>query len=70
VIPSATTFVRPFRSTPSSINTANRTSSRRRWISASKFSRVRATNWRLTADFELERASASICSPTGSWTRR
>ena len=32
--------------------------------------RMRATNCRLTADFELERASASTCSPTGSWVRR
>jgi len=69
VIPSATTLVRPFRSIPSIIITASRTSSRRRLISASRFSRVRATNSRLTADFDVERASASTSAPTGSRVR-
>jgi hypothetical protein len=38
-------------------------------MSASRFSRVLATNSRLTADFEVERASASTASPTGSCVR-
>ena len=33
-------------------------------------SRVRCTNVRDTADFDVERASCSTASPTGSWTRR
>src|SRR5215210_501443 len=69
VIPSATTFVRPLSSIPSIISTARRTSSRRRPISAARFSAVRATNSRLTADFEVERDSCSSSSPTGSWVR-
>ena len=58
---------------PSIIITAKRTSSSRRLKSASRFSRMRATNSRLTADFDVERASASTSSPTGSrvrWKRR
>jgi hypothetical protein len=69
VIPSATTFVRPLSSIPSIIITANLTSSRRRLMSESRFSRVRATNSRLTADFEVERDSCSTPSPTGSRVR-
>jgi hypothetical protein len=70
VIPRATTFVRPLSSMPSIIITARRTSSSRRLISASRFSRVRETNVRLTADFDVERASASTSVPTGSRVRR
>jgi len=69
VIPNATTLVRPFSSIPSIIITARRTSSRRRLISASRFSRVLATNSRDTADFDVDRARASTCSPTGSRVR-
>jgi len=58
------------RSIPSIIITARRTSSRRRTISASRFSRVLATNSRDTDDFDVDRASASTCSPTGSRVRR
>jgi hypothetical protein len=68
VMPSATTLVRPLRSIPSIISTAKRTSSRRRDISASRFSRVRATNSRETAEREVERATASTSAPTGSRT--
>jgi hypothetical protein len=60
-------------SIPSIIITASRTSSSCRLISATRFSRVRATNSRLTAYFEAERASASTSAPTGSrvrWKRR
>jgi hypothetical protein len=73
VMPSATTLVRPLRSMPSIIMTARRTSPSRRLMSASRFSRVRATNSRLTTDFDVERACASTSSPTSSrvrWKRR
>jgi hypothetical protein len=62
-------FVRPFKSIPSIISTAKWTSSRRRLISTSRFSRFLATNSRLTADFDVERACASTFSPTGSRVR-
>jgi hypothetical protein len=55
VIPSATTFVRPFRSIPSSISTARRTSSSRRAINASRLSCVRAMNALEFADFDADR---------------
>jgi hypothetical protein len=70
VIPRQTTFVRPLSSMPSSIKTASRTSSRRRVISSASASRVCSTKARETADFDVERASCSTCSPTGSWVRR
>jgi hypothetical protein len=69
VIPSATTFVRSFRAIPSIISTARRTSSSRRDISSTSVSRVRATNWRLIADFDVDRASRSTSVPTGSCVR-
>jgi hypothetical protein len=56
-------------SMPSSISTARRTSSSGRLMSSSRCSRVLETNARLTADFEVERASSSISSPTGSPVR-
>ena len=68
----------PCSSIPSSIITARRTSSRRRLISASRFSRVRATNSRLTADFDVDRAwrldlaadRLAACARTGASRRR
>jgi len=57
LIPSATTFVRPFRSIPSIIIAASRTSSRRRAISAASCSRVRPTNARDAADLLAERSA-------------
>ncbi len=69
VIPKATMFVRPFKSMPSSIKTARRTSSRRRAISSPSAWRVRAINVREIADFETPRALPEISSPTGSWVR-
>jgi hypothetical protein len=69
-MPSATTLVRPFRSIPSSISTARRTSSSPRAISSPSASRVRATNVRETADLLVERACCSTSVPTGSCTRR
>jgi hypothetical protein len=69
VMPSATTLVRPFKAMPSIIITAGRTSSSRRVMSASRFSRVRETNSRDTADFDVDRACASTSSPTGSRVR-
>ena len=78
VIPSATTFVRPFSSIPSSISTASRTSSRRRLISASRFSRVRATNCaadrrlrrRARPRLDLARRPAPGCADSGASRRR
>ena len=61
VIPSATMFVRPFNSIPSSISTARRTSSRRRDINSPSALRVRSTNAREIDDFEVERARCSTC---------
>ena len=69
VIPSATMFVRPFSSIPSSIITASLTSSRRRLISSSSATRVRSTNARDTDDFDVERALVSTPVPTGSCVR-
>src|SRR4051812_13911297 len=48
-IPNATTQQRPLSSIPSSISTARRRSSSGRDMSSTRFSRVRATNSRLTA---------------------
>ena len=62
-------FVLPFSSIPSSINTASRTSSSRRLISSASASRVRSTKVRETDDFDVERDTASVCSPTGSCVR-
>ena len=60
-------WVRSFRSIPSSINTANRTSSRRRAISSARAVRVRSMNILDTADFDVERSPASTSLPTGSF---
>ena len=70
VIPSATMFVRPCSSIPSSMITARRRSASGRFISFHSRSRVRCTNVRDTADFDVDRASVSTCSPTGSCARR
>jgi hypothetical protein len=70
VIPSATMLVQPCSSIPSSIITARRRSASGRFISFHKRSRVPCTNVRDTADFDVQRASCSTASPTGSWTRR
>jgi hypothetical protein len=64
--PSARTQQRPFSSIPSSINAARRTSESGRAISAARCSPVRATNSRLTVDFDVERSAALTASPTGS----
>jgi hypothetical protein len=69
VDPSATTQQRPFKSIPSSINTASRRSSSGRLISSIRFSRVRETNSRLTADLLVDLATWSSSSPTGSPVR-
>jgi hypothetical protein len=68
-IPSATTQQRPFSSIPSSISTARRTSSNGRLMSSIRCSRVRDTNSRDTADFDVDRASSSTSAPTGSPVR-
>jgi hypothetical protein len=70
VIPKATTHVWSFSPTPSIINAARRTSCSRRAISSSSASRVRVTNVRETADFDVDLAVCSTCSPTGSCNRR
>jgi hypothetical protein len=57
--PRQTTPQRPFRSMPSSINAARRTSARLRLISARRCSPVRPTNSRLTADFDVERSAST-----------
>lgn len=64
-----TTFVRPFRSMPSSISTANRMSSMRRAISSPNRSLVRATNVLETADLLIDRDACSTSLPTGSCVR-
>ena len=64
--PKATTQQRPFSSIPSSISAANRTSESERAIRAARCSPVRATNSRLTVDFDVERSAAATASPTGS----
>jgi len=69
LIPSATMFVRPCSSSPSSIITARRTSSRRRLISSPSARRVRSTNVRDTAERDVDRASCSTSLPTGSAVR-
>jgi len=69
VIPRQTTLVRPFRSIPSSIITARRTSESRRAISSPRASRVRSTNARETDDFDIDLAARSTSCPTGSWVR-
>ena len=38
-------------------------------MSAARFSVLRATNSRETADFEVERSASATCAPTGSWVR-
>jgi len=60
VIPRATMLVRPFKSIPSSIITANLTSSKRRAISSASD----------TADFDVDLAARSTAAPTGSCVRR
>ena len=70
VIPRATMLVRPFKSIRSSIITANLTSSRRRAISSASDTRVRSTNARETADFDVDLAARSTAAPTGSCVRR
>ena len=50
--------------------TGHRTSSRRRPISSPKALRVRSTNMRETADFDVARATRSTPAPTGSCWRR
>src|SRR5271154_818341 len=67
--PSATTQQRPFSSIPSTINAARRRSARSRLINASRCSRVRPTNSRLTADFDADRSPTVTFSPTGSRVR-
>jgi hypothetical protein len=52
-----------------SIITANLTSSKRRPISSPSAARVRSTNVRETADFDVERAPSSSSAPTGSCVR-
>jgi hypothetical protein len=68
-IPSATTQQRPLSSIPSSITTASRRSESARDIRSIRFSRVRDTNSRLTADFDIDRATSSMSAPTGSPVR-
>ena len=63
-------FVRPCRSIPSSIITARRRSASGRFISRHNRSRVRCVNIPDAADFDVDRASASTRSPTGSCARR
>jgi len=70
VIPSATTLVRPCSSSPSSIITAKRTSSRRRPINSPSERRVRSISVRDTDDFDVERAARSTSDPIGSCVRR
>ena len=70
VIPSATIIIRPLSSSPSSIITARRRSESARLISSSSATRVRSTNDRDTADFDVDRALVSTSSPTGSCVRR
>ena len=53
-----------------SMITAKRRSASGRFISFHNRSRVRCTNERDTADFDVERASASTFGPTGSCPRR
>jgi len=68
LIPS-TLLVRPCSSIASSINTARRWSSSRRLISSPSAARVRSTNARETADFDVDRAAGSTSAPTGSCVR-
>jgi hypothetical protein len=56
-------------SIPSSITTARRRSSSGRLIRSIRFSRVRDTNSRLTADLLADRATSSTSVPTGSPVR-
>jgi hypothetical protein len=69
LMPSATTWVRSAISTPSSIITANRTSSSRRLISSPSAVRVRAMNMSDTDVFDVDEDVCSTASPTGSPTR-
>ena len=68
MIPSATTCVRSAISSPSSIITANRTSSSRRDISSDSAVRVRSTNSSDTEVFDVAEAASSTSLPTGSPT--
>jgi hypothetical protein len=68
VIPSATTCVRSAISMPSSIITANLTSSRRRDISSDSAVAVRSTNIPDTDVFDVAELVSSTSSPTGSPT--
>jgi hypothetical protein len=61
--------VRPCSSSPSIIITAKRTSSSLRLISSDSATRVRSTNVRETADFDVDRAASSTSEPTGSAVR-
>jgi hypothetical protein len=70
VVPGATKLVRALSSIPSIIIIARRTSSSGRLTSASRFSRVPATNSRETADLDVERASLATSLSTGSRVRR
>jgi hypothetical protein len=67
-MPSATTCVRSAISTPSSIITARRTSSRRRLISSESAVRVRSMNIADTDDLPVALAEESTSPPTGSPT--
>jgi len=69
VIPSATTCVRSAISSPSSIITANLTSSSRRLISSPRAVRVRSMNSSDTVDFDVAEQESSTAAPTGSPTR-
>jgi len=68
-MPSATTQQRPLSSTPSSIRTARRRSPSGRLMSAIRFSRVRETNLRETADLLVDRSISWRSAPTGSPVR-
>jgi hypothetical protein len=70
VTPSATMLVRPFKSMPSSIRTARRTSAKRRAISSESASWVRSMKVREIADLLIPRATCSTSSPIGSPVRR
>src|SRR5215210_672471 len=69
-IPSATTQHRPLSSIPSSISTARRRSPSGRDMRSIRCSRVRETNSRETADFDVKPACSSTSEPTGSPVRR
>ena len=68
LIPSATTCVRSAISRPSSIITANLTSSRRRDINSPSAVRVRSMNISDTHVFAVDELESSTSPPTGSPT--